>query len=168
MSSSEDHHRRWTGAGAIGPGAEDRDQIADIGARKLGLVGKPVQRGAKAADDRRSLFGRCAEFRGDGSRIVTADNCAEIARGRELVVQSAVGDEEDLAMAFLPVDDPGQIDPRFPDQPATQLDRKVGVGEDRAERCTGTGTRSAARRRTSRLRDGAPSRRRCRMAPRAG
>ena len=39
------------GSGAIGPGAEHRDQIADLRLGQMRLVGKPVERGAQAADD---------------------------------------------------------------------------------------------------------------------
>ena len=43
--------RRWAIARAIGSGAEDGDDIADLGARQARLVGEPVERGTQAADD---------------------------------------------------------------------------------------------------------------------
>ena len=42
----------------------------------------------------------------------------------------AVDDEEGLAVAFLAVDDPGQIDARFADDPAAKLDRELRLGKD--------------------------------------
>ena len=43
------------------------------------------------------------------------------------MLHAAVGDQEGLAVADLPVDDPGQIDARLADQPAAELDREPAV-----------------------------------------
>src|SRR5690606_40336462 len=50
---------------------------------------------------------------------------AEVARSGELVVQAAVGDQEDLPVAFLAVDDPRQVHARFTDEIAAELDREL-------------------------------------------
>src|SRR5690606_15586737 len=42
---------RGAGAGAVGPRAEDRDEVADLGTGQQRLVGEPVERRAQAADD---------------------------------------------------------------------------------------------------------------------
>ncbi len=65
----------------------------------------------------------------DRDRIVAAHDRAEIARGREMVVEPAIDDEEGLAAALLPVDHPREIHACFADQPAPQLDREVRIGE---------------------------------------
>ena len=96
------------GAGAIGPRAEYRDQIAHFGAREMALVGQPVERGTQAPDHARFLFGCRIEPAGDCHRIVAAHHRAEIARCGKLVVQSAVCDEKNFAVADLPIDYPGE------------------------------------------------------------
>src|SRR5688572_7707452 len=86
---------------AIGAGHEDGDQIADPGARRHDVIGKPVEWRAKTADDADFLLGRLAEAACDRRRIVAAHDLTEIARCRELVVHSAVDDQEGLAVALL-------------------------------------------------------------------
>jgi hypothetical protein len=43
--------RRRAGARPVSPGTEHRDQIADLGTGHEGIVGKPVKRRAKTADN---------------------------------------------------------------------------------------------------------------------
>jgi hypothetical protein len=135
--------RLRTGRQAVGAGEEDGDQVADLGAWRHDVVGEPVERRAEAASDRDLLLGRRAEPAGDRHRIVAAYHLAEIARGGELMVHAAVGDQEGLAVAELAVDDPGQIDARLADQPAAELDREGGVGQDRRPRRQPLGERLA-------------------------
>src|SRR5690606_19934159 len=87
---------RGAGAGAVGPRAEDRDEVADLGTGQQRLVGEPVERRAQAADDIR-LFDRLRTVpAGDRRRVIAPHDSAEVARSGELVVQAAVGDQEDL------------------------------------------------------------------------
>ena len=67
------------GAEAVGAGAEDGDQVADLGARQHHLVGEQVERGAQAAGDGHLLVRLGAEAAGDGDGIVAAQQLAEIA-----------------------------------------------------------------------------------------
>src|SRR3954447_25335153 len=96
---------------AVGSGEEDGDQVADVGPGQHDVVGEPVERRAETADHAGLLLRRSVEAGGDRDREVAAHDLSEIARRRELVVHSAVGDEEGLAVTHLPVDYPGQIDP---------------------------------------------------------
>src|SRR3546814_10536143 len=65
---------------------------------------------SQAADHAGFLLRRRIEAAGDGERVIAAHHGAEVARGGELVVQPAVGNKEHLPVAFLPVDDPRQVD----------------------------------------------------------
>ena len=71
---------------------------------------------------------------GDRQRIIAPDDGAEIAAGRQLVMQPAVEDQEGLAAAVLAIDDARQIDPGLRDQPAAKLDGEAAVGQDRRAR----------------------------------
>lgn len=130
------------GAAAIGAGEEQRDQIPDKGSRKRDLVGQPVERGAQAADNRHGFQARAVPAC-VGDRIVAPDDGAEIARGRQLVVKAAVGDEEGLAAGLLAIDDAAQVDAAVGDQPAPELEREARPGERRVGRLARMSARPA-------------------------
>ena len=71
--------RRGTCRGAVGPGAEYRDEIARFRVRKSSLVCQTIERRAQAADDRSFLVWARIEPGGDGYRVVAANDGPEIA-----------------------------------------------------------------------------------------
>src|SRR5690606_11122423 len=129
--------------GSVGSRAEDRHEIAFLRTRQLSLVGEAVERSAEAADDRGLLRRRRVESRRDRRRVIAPDHGAEVARGGKLVVQPAVGDEENLPMAFLAVDDPRQVHASFPDEVSAQLYRDRGAGQLARQTCEPLLERSA-------------------------
>jgi hypothetical protein len=71
-------------------------------------------RGAEATHNAGLLDRFAAELGGDGNGVIAADDRAEIAAGRQLVMQTAISDQIDLTMADLAIDDTGQINPASP------------------------------------------------------
>ena len=79
------------------------------------LVAEQVERSAQAAYDRCCGVRRLIKPVAKRKWIVAADDLAEVAGGRKLVMHAAVDDEVELPARFLTVNDPGDVDARFAD-----------------------------------------------------
>src|SRR5215831_10897542 len=92
---------------------EHRDQVARVRLRELHAVGEEVERSAERADHGSdfALAALHAVAHDDG--IVLADHLAEIARSRQVMVQAAVGHEENLTAGDLAVDHPADVEARL-------------------------------------------------------
>ena len=126
---NQDFDYRWMpekglGAGtrAIGTRLENDNQIIWVGHGQGHLVGQNVERGAQGADDAGYLGLLGVHLRAHGGRVILADHLAEIARCREVMVQSAIDHQKNLATRHLAVDDPGDVNACFANQVAAQLD----------------------------------------------
>src|SRR3546814_15010894 len=75
-----------TGAGAIGTGQEDRDHVSHVRVGQRHLVAQPVERGAATTDHTDGLIRRHTKPVGDGDRVIAADERAELAAGRPLML----------------------------------------------------------------------------------
>lgn len=114
---------------AIGTGAEYSHKVANVGVRESTFVRQTVKRRTQATDDTGLLDGCGIKAIGDGNRIVPPDDRAKVTRRRQLMVQAAIDDQEYLAVAYFPVDDAGEIDPRLSNQIAPKLDAEPGLGQ---------------------------------------
>src|SRR5690606_27352914 len=100
-------------AGSVSPGAEHRDEVARLGAWQRRVIGETIERGAQATHDTRLFLWRGIEPRGDGDGIIAPHHCAEVARSGELVMETAVGNEEHRPVALFSIHDAGQVNTRL-------------------------------------------------------
>src|SRR5215207_10482703 len=100
-----------------------------------------IQRRAEAAGDRNVLLDWSTKSVSHGYWVVTAQQLAEIARGREHVLKATIRDQESLAAALLAVDNARQIDARLADEPAAKLDRKLRLRKCLRPFCQSPGER---------------------------
>src|SRR5690242_1122534 len=107
---------------AIGAGLEDDDEVADLGARQFHLVGQEIERRAETADDARRLAGTLAHAIADGHGIVAPDHLAEIAGRGEVMVETAIRHQKDLAAREFAIEDARDIDAGLADDVAPELD----------------------------------------------
>src|SRR5215472_1186835 len=105
----------WARRQPVSAGLEDDHEIADLGLRQFRLVGQEVERGAEATDDARCLGCGRAHAIADRDRVVAPDHLAEIPRRRELMVETAIGHEKNLAARDFPVDDARDIEATLAD-----------------------------------------------------
>jgi hypothetical protein len=103
------------------------DQVADIRLRQIHPIRQQVERGAEWADHGRCFSGLAHDFVSNQHGIVFSQHLAEIARCREVVVQTAVGHEENLAAGNFAVDDAADVDSGLLHQKAAELDHKLRV-----------------------------------------
>src|SRR5205814_2855653 len=85
-----------------------------------------IERRREAAGDGYLLVTRRVEAAGDGDRIIAAAAFQEAPGRAEQMMAAAVGGEEGLAATLRTVEDSGQIDAGFSDQPAAKLERQTG------------------------------------------
>ena len=124
-----------TGRQSISAGQEDGDKVTGLRTRHHDVIGESIERRAEAADNIGFFARGLVHPPGQSHRIIAAHDLAEIARCGELMMHAAIGDQKDLAVAFLSIEDPGEIDARLAHQPAPQFDRKLRFGENRTPSC---------------------------------
>ena len=116
------------GAGTVRAGLEDDHEVSGLCDRQLHPIGQQVERCAQGSDDRRNLAFIGRQPIANGHRIVLAKHLAEVARRREMMIETAVGHQKYLSARDLPVDDPGDVDAGLADQIAAELDDQRGPG----------------------------------------
>src|SRR3954468_1610346 len=120
-----------TRAQPVGSRLEHHDQVSHLGARHLHAVRKEVEGRAQRADDGNNFSRRAADAIAHRHRIVLADDLAEIARRRQMVMQAAVGHEETMTAGHLAVDYAADIDARFADEESTELQHHLRLRQAR-------------------------------------
>ena len=123
--------RRRARGEAVGAGLEHHDEVpwcASASSMRSASRSSGVHSGPTT--EAISRVGRCTRLPID-DRIVLADHLAEVAGRREMMVQAAVGDEEDLAARDLAVDDAADVDAGFADQVAAEFDDELRAGQSR-------------------------------------
>src|SRR5689334_760211 len=98
----------------IGTGLENDNQVSLLGHRELRAICKEIERRAKWSHHRGD-FERTASLRRDQNRIVLSEHLTEVAGSGEVVMQAAIGDQEDLPARDLPIDHPADIYARLAD-----------------------------------------------------
>ena len=107
----------------------DGHEVADFCPGKLHPVGQKVERRAQRAGDRRRFaLGRIHAV-ADDDRVVLADDLTKVAGSRQMVVQAAVGDEEELSVREFTVDDPGDVETGLADEIASEFDDEFRAGK---------------------------------------
>ena len=119
------------GREAVSTGLVDDDKIAWLGNGEFHAIGEKVERRAQRADDRdvfAHLVARSAAHAiADCRRVVLADHLPEITRCRKVVMQAAVGDEENLTARDFAIDDTRYIDASFSDEVTAEFDDEFGM-----------------------------------------
>src|SRR6185369_15671351 len=100
------------------------DEVAGLRFREVHPVGEEIERRAERSHDGRGLPPGAYDPIADFDRIVFADDLAEVAGRREMVMQAAVGHEEYVAARNFPVDDAADVDAGRSDQIAAELDHE--------------------------------------------
>src|SRR6185312_6793576 len=92
-------------------------------------VRQEIQRCAQGADDTDVLPSTATHAVGDQHRVVLANDLAEVSGSRQVMVQAAIGNQEDLAAGDLPIDHAAHIDAGFADQVTAELDGELRLRE---------------------------------------
>src|SRR5262245_51660975 len=104
---------------------QDGDEIADLRFRELHSIGQQVERSAERTDDGSDFAFRADDAIGDDDRIVLADDLSEIAGGRQMVMQPAVGNQKDLPARNLAIENSAHVEPRLLNQIAAEFDDQM-------------------------------------------
>src|SRR5207302_6745910 len=107
---------------AVSARLEHYDEIADVGFRHFHIFRKQIERCAERADDGNDFPLKATHAVADHDRIVLADDLSKIARGRQMVMQAAIGHEKNMPPRQLSVDDARHVDARLADEESSQFD----------------------------------------------
>ena len=120
----------WAGARAISARLKNRDEVPNFRRADLDVLGEDVERRAQRSDDAEwAALANVVVAGSDGDRGVLPDDLAKVATGGQMVVEAAVGDQEDMASGNLFVDDAGDIDACFANQVTSQFQLDFSAGE---------------------------------------
>jgi hypothetical protein len=118
---------RGAGSETVCPGLEKHNKISNTRVGQLDFVTEQIERSAQAADNRGRRVRRLIDPVAEGDGVIAADDLAEVAGSRELVVQTAVDHNISLPARVLAVHDPRDINTGLADKVAAELKTRANT-----------------------------------------